>query len=288
MTRGIRAPRTLPAPTPGFLGAGHTAIEVVTPDALAATDPFVLLMDDRLDLGPGVRKMGEAHPHAGLETVTLLLEGRLADRDEGDPETGDAQWMTAGRGVIHSENIHAEGKLRILQLWIRLPKAAREVDPRVQIIKWSSMPIRREPGVEARLYSGTSGALVSPTKNYATITLVDFLLEPNATITQALPASYNGFLYALEGAGTIGADRTPITSGQVAWLDRPTAVSGDSDLAITAGGSGLRVVLYAGQPQNEPLMHYGPFVGGSPDEINRLFQTYRAGRFARLSELPQT
>lgn len=284
LTRRLARTTTLPAPSPGFLGAGHTAIEVVSPSALGATDPFVLLMDDRLDLGPTGRRIGEPHPHAGLETVTLILEGRLADRDEGDPEAGDAQWMTAGRGVIHSEDIFAAGKLRILQLWIRLPAAARDIDPAVQIVKWSTMPIRREPGVEARLYSGATGELVSPTKNHAAVTLVDFHLEPHATITQALPAGYNGFLYAIEGAGTIGG--APLASGQVGWLDRP---DGDgrapSELALTAGDRGLRVVLYAGQPQKEPLLHHGPFVAGNAAEINAYFQRYRAGHFRRLSQI---
>src|SRR5579859_5351592 len=96
MPRLISRIDTTPAPEPGFIGEGHTAVEVVRPTALAASDPFVLLMDDRLDI-PVRRTIGGAHPHAGLETVTLILEGGLFDRDEGPMEAGDVVWMTAGR-----------------------------------------------------------------------------------------------------------------------------------------------------------------------------------------------
>ena len=93
-----------PPPGPGFIGEGHTAVEVLDPRALEQSDPFVLLMDDRLDIAQR-RAIGGAHPHAGLETVTLILEGSLNDRDEGALGAGDAIWMTAGRGIIHNEHV---------------------------------------------------------------------------------------------------------------------------------------------------------------------------------------
>src|SRR5450755_1810023 len=97
-SRSLSSIATPPPPAPGFIGAGHTAVEVLAPRALATSDPFVLLMDDRLDI-PQRRQIGGAHPHAGLETVTLVLEGTLSDRDEGDLQAGDLVWMTAGRGI---------------------------------------------------------------------------------------------------------------------------------------------------------------------------------------------
>jgi redox-sensitive bicupin YhaK (pirin superfamily) len=272
---------TLPTASPGFLGPGHTAVEVLDPQTLKQNDPFVLLMDDRLDLSPEVRKLGDAHPHAGIETVTLFLEGVVHDADEGDTVPGDALWMSAGRGVIHSENIQAGGRMRILQLWVRLPKSERSSPPRVQLIKKSGLPIRREPGVEARVYSGESGGVKSPTKNFAPVTLVDFHLEAGASIEQQLPASYNGFLYVLEGNALLGADRTPVAKGQVAWLDR-SETEGETQLRLEGPA---RVVLYAGKPQNEPLLHYGPFVAGSQSELVQLFEEFRAGGFERLSNL---
>src|SRR5688500_18409692 len=115
MSRQITRIDTTPPPAPGFSGEGHTAGEVVATRARAASDPCVLLMDERLDIAER-RQIGGAHPHAGLETVTLVLEGTLRDRDEGDLGAGDLIWMTAGRGIIHSEAIETEGRSRILQL----------------------------------------------------------------------------------------------------------------------------------------------------------------------------
>src|SRR5215471_21392017 len=103
-SRSLARVVTVPTPVPGFIGEGHTAVEVVAPSDLAATDPFVLLMDDRLDIARR-RQIGGAHPHAGIETVTLVLEGTLHDRDEGALQAGDVVWMTAGRGVIHNEAV---------------------------------------------------------------------------------------------------------------------------------------------------------------------------------------
>lgn len=274
---------TLPAAAPGFLGDGHTAVEVVTPDALAASDPFILLMDDRVDMGVG-RTVGGAHPHAGLETVTLMLEGSTRDHDEGVLDAGDAVWMTAGRGIIHGEDLVVMGKVRLLQLWVRMPKDAMDAPPSFEVIRRAAIPVHRAPGVEARLYSGSTGELRSKTLNHVPVTLVDIALAPHASFEQELPASYNGFAYVLDGELCVGDDGARITADQVGWLDRPSA-SGASVLRMSAGASGARVVLYAGAPQNAPLVHHGPFVAVSQQEIVRRFQEYRAGRFARMMEL---
>src|ERR1700677_4288942 len=107
-------------PTQGGIGRGHTAVKVVQPMALDSSDPFVLLVDDRFDF-EARRRIGGAHPHARLETVPLILEGMLHDRDVGDLAAGDAIWMSAGRGIVHDEDVEAGGRVRILQLWIALP-----------------------------------------------------------------------------------------------------------------------------------------------------------------------
>jgi len=113
--RSISRIDTPAPPAPGGIGRGPTAVEVVQPTALESSDPFVLLMDDRFDF-EARRRIGGAHPHAGLETVTLILEGTLHDRDVGDLATGDAIWMSAGSGIIHDKNVEVGGRVRILQL----------------------------------------------------------------------------------------------------------------------------------------------------------------------------
>jgi hypothetical protein len=127
-------------------------------------------MDDHLDIGD--RPVGGPHPHAGFETVTLLLEGSLCDRDEGGLiKAGEVQWMTAGRGIIHGENVGAQGKVRLLQLWLTLPKADRWTEPGFQTIHTDAVPVRRETGAEVRIYSGSSGSLRSTTRNHVPITI---------------------------------------------------------------------------------------------------------------------
>ena len=276
---------TTPPPVPGFIGAGHTAVGVLAPTDLAASDPFVLLMDDRLEI-PQRRQIGGAHPHAGLETVTLVLEGTLSDRDEGDLQAGDLIWMTAGRGIIHGESIEASGRSRILQLWIALPARDRTLAPRFEIVRREAAPVVRAPGVEARLYSGASGTMRSPTRNRVPVTLVDLTLAPGAMFHQALPGRYNGFLYVVEGDVRVGNER--VATGQVGWLAPSASTESVTNLAILAGASGAHLVLYAGEPIGEPLMQHGPFVAGSPAEIAEFHRQFRAGRFAAMSQVART
>jgi redox-sensitive bicupin YhaK (pirin superfamily) len=278
MTRTLSRIDTTPPPAPGFIGEGHTAVEVVRPDALPFSDPFVLLMDDRLDIAQR-RQIGGAHPHAGLETVTFVLEGSVDDRDEGPLAAGDVLWMTAGRGIIHSESIEAVGRSRILQLWIALPARDRDLAPGFEVVRGETAPLVRAPGVQARLYSGASGSLRSPTRNRVPITMLDVALEPGATFEPDLPGSYNGLFYVVDGSARVaGSD---LGTGQVGWF----APSPSSSLSISAGPRGARLVLYAGQPIREPLVQQGPFVAGSRLEIFELHRRFRAGQFASMNDL---
>jgi len=151
--RGLADVITLPAPGPGFIGEGHTAVHVMEGREFARTDPFIMLADDRVDLPPGTRA-GGPHPHAGFEIVTLAVEGEARDRDEGLLRAGDVLWMTAGSGVVHNEDVEPLGKLRILQLWTTLPSGSRWAPPRFAQMPLEQVPVRREPGIEARVYSG--------------------------------------------------------------------------------------------------------------------------------------
>jgi len=278
---------TTPAPAPGFIGAGHTAVTVVDPTEFVRNDPFIALMDDRVDLAPG-REAGGAHPHGGFETVTFVLEGELRDRDEGTLGTGDVLWMTAGSGVIHNEHVVPVGKSRVLQLWLTLPQSARWSAPRFEHIARDSAPVRREPGVEARVYSGGSGPARATTHNYVPVTLVDLRLSAGAEFEQELPASYNGFVYVLEGNVSVGTQLTTLTEGQVGWLrDAETNSARAAALRITAGESGARLVLYAGERQGVPIVLHGPFVGETRADLMRLSKKYMEGKMPRISELAQ-
>jgi len=276
---------TAPPPQPGFMGPGHTAVAVLDPADFARNDPFIALMDDRVDLRPGER-LGDAHPHAGFETVTFVVQGEVRDRDEGTLRAGDVLWMTAGSGVIHNEDVTLVERTRILQLWLTLPPASRWVSPRFERVTLDSVPVRREAGVEVRVYSGSSGTAVSRTHNHVAVTLADIHLAPNAVLDQDLAASFSGFMYVLEGDIRAGSDAaaTAAVAGQVASFD---SVGQDEPtvLRIVAGPSGARVMLYAGQPQRAPIVMHGPFVGGSRQDIMRVSRDYMEGRFPRLSQL---
>jgi redox-sensitive bicupin YhaK (pirin superfamily) len=281
--REIERVVTTPPPSPG-LWEGHTAVPVVSPSDFGRTDPFIVLMDDRIDLKPG-QPAGAAHPHGGFETVTFVLEGELRDRDEGTLRTGDILWMTAGSGVIHNEDVVPLGKSRILQLWLTLPRSSRWSAPRFEYISRDSAPVRTEPGVEARVYSGSSGGARATTHNYVPVTLVDLRLQPGARFDQELPDSYNGFIFVLEGEVSAGKEGRQVGEGQVGWLARSETDGQNSSLTVSAGDKGARVLLYAGERQDIPIVQHGPFVGESRNDIVRLSQLYMSGKMPRISEI---
>jgi quercetin 2,3-dioxygenase len=223
---------------------------------------------------------------AGFETVTLLLQGSIYDRDEGGfIDAGEVQWMTAGRGIIHGENVGAKGKVRLLQLWLTLPKADRWTEPGFQTIHTDAVPVRRENGAEVRIYSGGSGFLGSKTRNHVPVTITEITLEPHASIEQEIPSSYNGFVFTLRGSIQAGANNaTSLKARQTGWLDRPK-VDGASLLRVTAGEEGARLVFYAGQPQGDPIVSYGPFIEDSKQDIVRLYTEFQMGQFVSLSDL---
>jgi redox-sensitive bicupin YhaK (pirin superfamily) len=274
---------TLPPLTQGFAGPGHLMAPVIDGRQFDATDPFIMLADDHLDLGE--QPIGGAHPHAGFETVTLLLDGEIYDRDEGGRiGTGEVQWMTAGKGIVHGENVAARGKVRLLQLWLTLPRRDRWTTPDYQDLHQDVIPVRREPGVTIRVYSGESGGLRAKTRNHVPVTIVEARLDPGAVFSQDLPASYNGFVFPIEGTVFAGEDRRELGVGRVGWLDRPSG-PGSSRLTFLAGPDGARLVFYAGQPQGDAIVSHGPFIGDSREDIARLYAEFRSGAFVRMSEL---
>lgn len=282
--RGLARVVQLPAPSPGFIGAGHTAIHAIGAQDFPLNDPFIMLADDRLDLPPGGRA-GSAHPHAGFEIATFVVDGELDDRDEGLLRAGDVAFMTAGSGVIHSENVEPRGKVRILQLWFTLPSASRWVDPGFDIVARGDAPVREAPGVEARVYSGASGSVWAAPRTRLPITMVDIRLAAHAIFDQELPADYNGFLYPLDGQVLAGRT-TPqhLGIGQIGWLE-PVAGGSRTNLRLTAGPDGARVVLYAGERQHVPIVTHGPFVAESRAALMRIGLAYSQGQMPRISEL---
>ena len=268
----------------GFLGPDHTARAVVQGN-FSESDPFILLMDDRLDKQNG-DPVGGPHPHAGFETVSLLIEGEMGDSSHRMKE-GDFQIMTAGSGIIHTETIDTKAKMRLLQLWLTLPKKDRWAMPRVQDIPWEHVPKVAENGLDIRLYSGSLAGISSPVQNYVPVIVADIHMQAGITTIQHIPASYNTFLYVIEGSVEVGDENKLLDQNQVGWLDKFSDNS-KSELKLTAGESGGRVILYSGQPQGDRIVSHGPFIGDTQEDIMRLYQEYRQGKMQHISTVAES
>lgn len=272
-----------PNAEPGFLGAGHTARAVLNGN-FKQSDPFILLMDDMLDKQDG-EPAGGPHPHAGFETVSLLLEGEMGDQRH-TLKDGDLQLMTAGSGIVHSETIDTKKKMRLMQLWISLPKKDRWVSPRVQDISFESAPHLEKDGTKIRVYSGSFARLTSPLKNYANFILADIHLDPNRKLLEEIPASYNAFLYVIAGDLKVGEENETLRESQTGWLST-FSESGTSELSLTGGTQGARVLLYAGQPTGDEIVSYGPFIGDTQEDIRRLYKDYRENKMKHISTVSE-
>ncbi|MDR6804478.1 redox-sensitive bicupin YhaK (pirin superfamily) [Dyadobacter sp. BE34] len=280
IVRNIMSIKTPPA-QPGFLGPDHTARAVVCHE-FEHSDPFIVLMDDFLDKKDD-EPVGGPHPHAGFETVSLLLEGEIGDETH-TMKQGDFQIMTAGSGIVHTETIEGRSRMRLLQMWLNLPRANRWATPRVQDLTFANAPAADRNGVKTVLYSGSFAGLRSPVKNYVPLIVADIRLQPGASLAESLPASYNAFLYVIAGNVAIGDEAKDLKTNQIGWLSRGAAGE-SSELIVAAGTEGARVVLYAGEPQNDSIVSHGPFIADHQEEIKDLYSDFRHGKMRHVSTL---
>ena len=270
-----------PPEHPGFLGEGHIARPVIQV-AFEQSDPFILLMDDLLekkDFSPA----GGPHPHGGFETVSLVLEGELAGDTHG-LKAGDLEMMTAGSGIVHTETIDRPTKLRLLQLWLNLPKKHRNALPRVQRLTAESVPTVSVNGATAKVFSGSFAGVKSPLLNYTPIVIADVAMQPNAIFSTALPSNFSSFLYVIEGVLSVGGEAQELSSGQVGWLDRYPQLE-ESELILKSGSDGARAILYAAEPQHHEIVSHGPFIADTMDGIKQLYADYRAGKMTHITNV---
>jgi redox-sensitive bicupin YhaK (pirin superfamily) len=268
----------------GFLGRGHIARPVIS-FGFAESDPFIMLMDDMLDKKDNT-PVGGPHPHAGFETVSLLLDGEIGDEAH-KMKGADFQMMTAGSGIVHTETIDKIAKMRLLQLWLNLPKKDRWATPRLQDLPLAHVPSLSGNGVSIKLYSGSLAGLTSPVQNYSPIIVADItILAAEKTILQ-IPTNYNTFLYVIKGNVMVGENKKQLNQDQVGWLDRLNENS-ESDLELTAGGEDVRLVLYGGKPTGDNIVSHGPFIADTSEDIQRLFHDYRQGKMKHISTVPES
>jgi redox-sensitive bicupin YhaK (pirin superfamily) len=263
-----------PAPTSQV----HGERVVLRSDDLALQSPFLRLSEDWFAAPAGF----PTHPHRGMQTVTLVLNGALHHRDhtgaDGVLWPGDVQWMTAGRGVLHSEMPYADETAHTLQLWLNLPAAAKMVPARYVDQLLTDVPVRRMPGVEARIYAGRSGDIEAPHGSHWPMMLLDIRIEAGAQFAPEIPASYRGFIYVLEGSARLGAGETKVAAPDVAWLEPTGGDSAGPDTIPMTAFEPFRCLLYAGPPIDEPIVAYGPFVMNTVEEIQQAFADYQADR----------
>ncbi len=260
-------------------GAGVKLTRVLTQDLQRRLDPFLMLDAFGSDSADDYIAGFPDHPHRGFETVTYMLAGRMRHRDsagnEGLLQSGGVQWMTAGRGVIHSElPEQSEGLMEGFQLWLNLPARDKMRAPWYRDLQSAELPEWRSGGVTVRVIAGTSqGVSGAVQREDSQVLYLDVHLAAGATFEQPLPAGNNAFIYVYRGSVAIGEQ--PVPQQRMAIL----ANRGDG-VRVSAAGAAARLLLIAGRPLNEPIVQHGPFVMNTQAEIAQAIADFRAGRLA--------
>ena len=256
-------------------GAGVKLNRVIGGPDLPQLDPFLLLDEFRSDDAADYLAGFPEHPHRGFETVTYMLAGRMRHRDNqgntGLLGPGSVQWMTAGRGIVHSEMPEQEnGLMQGFQLWVNLPAKDKMTAPRYQDIEPGRIPEVESAGARVRVIAGSYRDVSGPVQAHATAPLyLDVFLE-EGEFQAAVPVEHNAFVYVYDGSLDIAG--RAVTRGELAVLSH-----GDT-VAATAGDAGARFILVAGRPLKEPVARYGPFVMNRREEIEQAMRDFTDGR----------
>ena len=270
-------------------GDGVKLTRVLTQPLQQRLDPFLMLDAFGSDAASDYIGGFPDHPHRGFETVTIMLEGRMRHRDSvgnvGLLEPGSVQWMTAGRGIIHSEMPEqAEGRMAGFQLWVNLAAADKMTAPAYRDIAPSAVPeFTTDAGVRVRVIAGashgTAGAVARPRTEPI---VLDVTLPAGSRFDAELPAGHNAFLYVFGDVPVeVGSgEATPVEPERMAILRNDPDAQGVRIAAATASGAPARVLLVAGRPLREPIAQYGPFVMNSTAELQQAFADYQGGRLA--------
>lgn len=234
---------------------------------------------------PGADGVG-AHPHAGIETVTYLLSGRQEHRDSaghgGVVSAGGAQWMTAGRGILHAESSLAESEaertLHGIQLWTSLPRALKLMPPRYQRIEADAIATMRLPGARVRVIGGQLLQQEGPAEVLMPLVLAHVSVDPGASFEAPVDRTFELAAYVISGEGRFGAEGIAASGGELVLF-----ASGESVRLANAAGAPLEVMLLGGAPAEGPLVFHGPFVMNSVDQVRAAEIAFRTGRMGSLA-----
>ena len=291
LTRPVRSVTTAPK---GFEGEGFPVRRAFAGVDLADLDPFVHLDQiGEVEYAPGEPKGTPWHPHRGFETVTYMMDGVIRHADStgggGVISNGATQWMTAGSGILHIETppeevVAAGGLFHGLQLWVNLPASQKWVDPRYQDIGAGSVTLLASPdaGALIRLIAGELGPHRGPGGTRTPMSMVHATVSPGAQLVVPWPREFNALVYVLAGNGTVGAERRPVTTGQLAVFGPGDTITAEADRTQESRAPALELLLLGGLPIREPVAWAGPFVMNTRDEVQQAIDDFHAGRLGTI------
>lgn len=255
-------------------GAGVRVCRTLGTPALRNLDPFLML--DELRLPSKDAKAGFPwHPHRGQETVTIVLDGRVRHEDslgnKGVIGPGGVQWMTAGRGIVHSEMPESSGDAPLwgFQLWVNLPKKEKMCKPRYQDIQAEGVPVIQQQGTQVRVLAGEVDGQQGAVKTKHPILALDVKMDPGSAFVQPVPRGWNAFAYVCQGKGSIGGTKV---------ANECAVVLEDGDRLECSTEEGMRFLLFGGLPIGESIVQHGPFVMNTQEEIYQAFSDYQSNR----------
>ena len=278
----------------GVEGEGFPVRRAFAGVDLRLLDPFIH-MDQmgEVEYAPGEPKGTPWHPHRGFETVTYMLDGVIEHQDSngggGVITNGDTQWMTAGAGILHIEApperlVTSGGLFHGLQLWVNLPRAEKWAPPRYQDLRADEVRLLASPdaGALVRVIAGELAGFEGPGRTHTPITIVHASVASGAVLEIPWRPDFNALAYVLSGVGTVGVERRPISTGQLAVFGGGDAIRLEASSSQETRSPEFDVLLLGGRPIQEPVAWYGPFVMNTRDELVQAFDDYQAGRLGTI------
>jgi redox-sensitive bicupin YhaK (pirin superfamily) len=290
----LRRVRSVTAAPSGLEGEGFPVRRAFAGVDLSELDPFVH-MDQmgEVEYAPGEPKGTPWHPHRGFETVTYIIDGIFDHQDSngggGTITNGDTQWMTAGAGILHIERppehlVISGGLFHGIQLWVNLPKAEKWAPPRYQDLRATEVSLlsSQDAGGLVRVIAGEIDGHAGPGQTYTPMTMLHVTLAPGARLDLPWREDFNALGYVLAGAGSAGAERLPVSMGQLAVFGPGEAIRLEAAKGQESRSPELEVLLLGGRPIREPVAWYGPFVMNTKAELLQAFEDYQAGRLGTI------
>ena len=289
--RSVRSVTTAPN---GFEGEGFPVRRAFAGVDLALLDPFVHLDQmGEVNYAPGEPKGTPWHPHRGFETVTYILDGTFEHQDSngggGVITNGDTQWMTAGQGILHIEKppealVMSGGLFHGLQLWVNLPRAQKWVAPRYQDLRGNSVSLlaSRDGGALVRIIAGDVAEHQGPGSTYTPMAMLHATVAPGAQLELPWREDFNALAYVLAGDGFVGAERRPVTTGQLTVFGPGDALTFSAADEQESRHPNLEVVILGGRPIREPVAWGGPFVMNTKQEVLDAFEDFQAGKLGQI------